>query len=390
MLQAARLVILIMGFNLAVEFPFNAFAGIVSAYVRYDLLELSHLLTLVLSTGLTVLFLKAGYGIITLAIIGFVCAQISNVIYYGLSRYLFKGMQLGRQYFKRERIRELFGYSVWTFVIQLGDQLRLKLQSLVIAWMMTVSAVTHYSIGAGLAGYFLGLLFRATNILTPVFTRYHAQDNYDEMRSKLLFMTKINTIFSVFGGGWIILVGRPFILRWMGSNYLDAYPVLVALMIAMIFEAIHNPSNNVLYAISKHRYLAWVNIVEGVANLGLSLLLVRRWGILGVALGTTIPLMVSRLFVLPAYVCRSIGLSLAKYYLNIAATSAYTVSYLALFAVIAKRVLVVPEYKSLFLLSVSVLPLYAMIVLFVLFNKSERALLWSMVGMRRGSSSSSA
>jgi O-antigen/teichoic acid export membrane protein len=381
-LHVVKLVILVMGFNLAAEFPFKAFSGIIGAYVRYDLLTYSHFGTLLLSTGLTVIFLKAGYGIITLSLIGFVCSQISNVLYYGVARHLFSEMRFGGQYFKPERIRELFGYSVWSFVIQLGDQLRFRIDSLVIAWMMTASDVTHYYIGASLATYYLALIFRATNILTPVFTKYYAENKFDEIRAKMMFLTKISTILSVFGGGLIILVGKAFISRWMGNKYLDAYPVLVALMIAMIAEAIHNPSNNVLYAISRHRYLALVNIVEGVVNFGLSLLLVRYWGILGVALGTTIPLVVSRVFILPSYTCRSIELPIKKYYTNIMVTMAFTVGYLVLFYAVSRNLLAVAQYRSIVLLTVSALPLYALSILFISFNRSERVLLRSMLAGR--------
>ena len=373
-----RIAILIMGFNLAIEFPFKAFAGIIGAYVRYDLITYAHIFTLLLNTALIVILMNLGYGIIALSIIGFICSQISNIIFYFISKFLFSDMQISRKFFRKDKVKELFGYSVWSFLIQIGDQMRFRIDSIVIAWMLTAGHVTHYFIGARLAEYFLTLLYRATNILTPVFTKYHAENNYQEIRSKLLFVTKINNILSLFGGGLIIIVGRPFISKWMGDNYLDAYPVLVVLIIAMIIEAIHNPSNNVLYAIAKHRYIATVGTFEGIINFILSLVLIQYYGILGVAIGTAIPLIVSRLFLLPLYTCRCIGLPITQYYSNLFVTTLFTITYLGLFYMLAKDI-IIPQYMAIVVASLSALPVYFFCIFFVSFNRSERILLRSLL-----------
>lgn len=381
-LYLIRLVIIIMGLNLAVEFPFKAFSGIIGAYVRYDLLSYSHFFTLLLSTGLTVFFLNRGYGILSLSLIGFICSQISYLLFYFIAKHLFSDMQLNLKYFQRDKVRELFSYSVWSFVIQLSDQLRFKIDAVVIAWLMTASHVTHYFIGARLAELFMIIVFRATNILTPVFTKYYAENNYEEIRNKLLFFTKINTILSVFGGGIIIIVGKPFIIRWMGEKYLDAYPVLVVLMIALIFEVINNPSNNVLYAISKHRYLATVNMIEGIANAALSITLIHYYGLIGVALGTAVPLIISRVFVLPLYVSKCIGLPVKHYYSNVLTTILFTVGYLGLFYALTRNLLIVPNYSNIIVVSVSALPIYLISILFISFNQSERVLIRAMLPNR--------
>lgn len=374
-LYLIRLIIIIMGLNLAIEFPFKAFAGIIGAYVRYDLLSYSHLFTLLLSTGLTVFFLNRGYGILSLSLIGFACSQISNLLFYFIAKHLFSDMQINLKYFQKDKVRELFSYSIWSFIIQIGDQFRFRIDSFVIGGIMSASYVTHYFIGARLAELFLNLVYRATNILMPVFTKYYSENNYEEIRSKLLFMTKINTIIAIFGGGLIIILGKPFILRWMGNQYLDAYPVLVVLMITLIFEIIFNPSSNVLYAISKHRFLSIVNITEGCLNLALSLMLIHYYGILGVAIGTAIPLVISRLFVLPFYVCKQIKLPIRKYYMNILNSGAFTILYLGLFYAITENFLIIPQYGNLIIAILSALPLYVIFIHFVLFDKSERALM---------------
>jgi O-antigen/teichoic acid export membrane protein len=368
-----RAVIMITALNIAIEFPYKAFSGIIGAYIRYDLLTYSHFLTIVISTGLTVFYLSRGHGIVSLAVIGFGSAQISNVLFYAISRRLFPNMQLGLRHVNRRTIRDLFGYSVWSFVIQIGDQLRLRISAFMIGLMLSAGNVTHFYIGARLVEMFINLVYRATNIMTPVFTKYHAENNYDEIRSKLLLMTKINTVIAVFGGGMIILLGRPFLQRWMGNDYLDAYPVMVTLMVPTILEIIVNPAANVIYAVAKHRQLSIVSIGEGAANVLLSLVFIRFYGIWGAALAMAVPISLSRVIFIPMIVCRSAGMELRDYYAMIMKSAAFGMAYLFLAYLVTRELPIAPHYASLIAVTLVLSPLYLLGALFLSFDSQDRA-----------------
>lgn len=370
-----RTVIIILGINLALEFPFKAFAGVMGAFLRYDLLTFSHFISLVLSTALTLYFLSQGYGIISLAIISLSTSFLSNILFYLIAKYLFAPMQMSRKYFHLPRVLELFSYSVWTFVMQIGEQLRYKIDAFVIGWYLSASAVTHYSIGANFPLAVINLVYRATNFLVPVFTTYYARGDYEGIKDKLLFATKINAILVTFGGGLLIIIGKPLIQRWIGSEYLDAYPVLVLLTIGIIIEAIQNPSNNVLMAISKHKFFAYMNVVEGVSKFILCIILVRYYGILGVAIGTVIPLALCRMVVMPYYVTTSLGMSLERYYLPVFNVVAGTGLYLFIVFMLSDRYLSVPEYSRLIITSTASIPAYLGMIMFTFFNASERKLI---------------
>jgi len=370
-LAIIRIALIIMGIHLALEFPFKAFVGIMGAYIRYDLLTYSHFLALIFSTALTVYFLLLGYGIIALAMIGLVTSIMSNIIFYLIAKYLYKPMQLSKRYFRKSQVRELFSYSVWTFVMQIGEQMRYRIDSFVIAWFMSASAVTHYSVGANFPLAVMNLINRATNFLLPVFTRDYAEGNIREIQERLMFATKINAILATFGGGLLIIIGKPLIIRWIGEEYLDAYPVLVILTLGIIIEAIQNPSNNVLMAISRHKYFACVNLVEGISKLILSIALVQSYGIVGVGYGTVIPMLISRMMVMPYYVASSLGMSLRRYYTQVLNVVVGTAIYLFVVSLLSDQYLTVPEYSRLMTISLASTFLYLGILMLFL-SKTER------------------
>jgi len=380
-LAIIRIALIIMGIHLALEFPFKAFVGIMGAYIRYDLLTYSHFLALIFSTALTVYFLLLGYGILALATIGLVTSIMSNIIFYLIAKYLYKPMQLSKRYFRKSQVRELFSYSVWTFVMQIGEQMRYRIDSFVIAWFMSASAVTHYSVGANFPLAVMNLINRATNFLLPVFTRDYAEGNIREIQERLMFATKINAILATFGGGLLIIIGKPLIIRWIGEEYLDAYPVLVILTLGIIIEAIQNPSNNVLMAISRHKYFACVNLVEGISKLILSIALVQSYGIVGVGYGTVIPMLISRMVVMPYYVASSLGMSLGRYYTQVLNVVVGTTIYLFVVSLLSDQYLTVPEYSRLMTISLASTILYLGILMLFL-SKTEREAIFQAVPVK--------
>jgi len=377
-----RGVVVLMGLSLALEFPFKACSGIIGAHLRYDLLSYSHAVILLANAGATVFFLKKGYGILALAVVCFVGAQLSNIIYFLISRYLFKELAFGRQFVEKDKIRTLWNYSVWTFIVQTADQLRGRVGSVVIGFVFSAELVTHYYIGARFAEYLVHLILKATNIITPIFTKYHATSSYDELRDKIILLTKINAVLAMFGGGLIILLGKAFIWRWVGESYVDAYPVLVFLTIAGICEVVSTPVNNALYAIAKHQILGVTSTVEGLSCLLITIGLVYTMGITGAAIGTVVPMVLNRLIITPYLTCRAISLSPWRYYSSILTVGIFTSVYLGGGYAFAGQWTQQPQYAVLAMTACLAGVPYSLGALYVVFTSSERSLLLKLLPKR--------
>jgi O-antigen/teichoic acid export membrane protein len=133
----------------------------------------------------------------------------------------------------------------------------------------------------------------------------------------LAFGTKISVASSTLVACSLVLYGRGFIHAWMGASYLDAYWPLVLLVVSIFFDVAQLPSVSYMFGVSRHRFLAYQTLGEGIANAVLSLALVRSYGLIGVAMGAAIPMIVCKLFIQPVYVCRQSGIPLKKYYLDL-------------------------------------------------------------------------
>jgi O-antigen/teichoic acid export membrane protein len=208
----------------------------------------------------------------------------------------------------------LITYGFYALVAQISNILRFNISSIVIAYFINLSAVTHYSIAARLNNYFSQLIFAALGVIRPVFAQYHGRNEIEKIRKTFLQTTRLGVISSTIVSGAIIIFGEPFLRVWMGDKYTDAYIPLVYLISSMTFAAMQIPSTSLLYAIAKHKFFALMNIAEAFVNLMLSIILIQKYGISGVALATAIPIIVSRIFIYPQYICKQIDFPIFSYF----------------------------------------------------------------------------
>ncbi|MBF0483982.1 MAG: polysaccharide biosynthesis C-terminal domain-containing protein [Candidatus Omnitrophica bacterium] len=310
----AKQIVLLLGLNLAVGLPMRAFSGILSAHMRFDIGSTIELLKDIIRVASIVIFFKFYAGIWTLALITCGIDVFGYILLWFVIKRIAPYFELAIKHVTRAQFPYLFNYSMTTFVIKIADRLRYNIDNFVISAFVDLNAVTMYSVGFRLNGYLGFFVTGALGMFIPLFSRYEGAGDYENLRSKFLFLTKISAYFSMFLGGMLIILGGPFIQRWMGSAYMPGYYVLVILAIPSIFASAQNPSIQLLYGVSKHKFYAITNIIEGVMNLVLSLILVKKMGMIGVAWGTAIPMAFMAVLVQPVYVCKIIKYPLMKYY----------------------------------------------------------------------------
>jgi O-antigen/teichoic acid export membrane protein len=152
------------------------------------------------------------------------------------------------------------------------------------------------------------------SVLAPRFTALDARN--DSSGLQLLFMRAMAAaseiavaVCSVAG-----VVGGAFIVFWVGDGFEEAVPALWILLLGLSLALIQNPGISLLYALNRHRFYALINLVEGLVNLGLSIVLVSLLGLKGIALGITIPLLLNKVLVMPRYVGKMLGVSQRRYW----------------------------------------------------------------------------
>ena len=380
-----RKLILILGINFAFDFPSRVYNGVLSAHLHFELLAIIDLLSLVLRTGLIVAALLAGYKVIGLGwavLISGIPAKLLPV-YFAYRNHPF--LSIASRYWRRDVAKLFFSYSVYTFIAQVADLLRIQLVGPVVAAFVGLAAVTHYKVAGTLAQYYLTLMAAVTGAFGAVFSRQEGARDYEGMKKTFFFTSKITFCIASFIGFGLIAWGKPFISRWMGPRYLDAYPCLVVLVVGWLCGLSQTASVGLLFGTSQHKFFALFNSIEGVANLLLSLLLVRWYGIVGVALGTMIPMVITKLLIQPVYLSRVTNIDYFQYVRKMGRSLVVIAGSLVIPLVLSLR-FATPDYKALLAVGLLSMISYGLALWLFEFSPSETRILVRAISPRLGSS----
>jgi O-antigen/teichoic acid export membrane protein len=86
--------------------------------------------------------------------------------------------------------------------------------------------------------------------------------------------------------------------------------ILQILLVAQLFSIANFTAGNIAFGLAKHRAFALSAFGEAIGNLGLSIFLVKKIGINGVAWGTVIPSLAVQLMFWPRYICKVVQVPL--------------------------------------------------------------------------------
>ncbi len=343
------IVILIVGIQTAISFPMRAPFGVLNAGSHFEITSLVLISSAVLRTIGIVLVLRAGMGVVALAMVCML-SWIPGYIFVSFAvhwRYPFIPLRsLGKWH--KPTANKLIRFGVPVLVGQVADRIRLQSDALIVSIFLGLKAVTHYNIATTLVMYYMDGISAIIGVLTPILSLQMGSKDVDGMRRSLLAGTRLAICSGGFVAFGLICWGKVFIVRWVGAEYSDAYPVLVVLTAAMSIDLWQYTAVNGLYATLHQKTYAKINLSEAIANGILSLLLARRMGMVGIAIGTLIPSVVIRGLIQPWIIERKLGIAAVKFYLVSLKSLAWTAVCLVVPLAISWKLLR-PNYPSLFL-----------------------------------------
>jgi O-antigen/teichoic acid export membrane protein len=336
-----RVVILLMGFGFAVNFPMVIYSTVIYSVQRIVLQNVIAIGQLLLRAALTWYALRAGYGIVGLAIVVVgtnAAGWIATIV--GARRVL-PELEIARRHVQRESARELLAYGGYNVLVNVGDTVLLYTSGFIIGFALRdETAITYYAVPASqLIPYFMSIVQAVTWSLTPVFTSHWATGRIDDVRGLLDVGSRSVVLLASLVAGGLWLLGADFLRVWQGpkfyggenASYFAASVTSLAILTgATLLRATQNCGRQALFAMREVRYLGLLTLAEAAANVVLSVVLVWRWGLPGVALATLLPVLVTQGFVLPRHLLRELDANAPRFAWSLLRASVPVIATMAL------------------------------------------------------------
>lgn len=313
--EAGKWVVLAVALPLAMNFPFSVYGGIVGGFQRYHVNSGVSIGTSIVVAAVNAGVLMAGYGLIPMVLATTAVRVLSYFLYRLNARRIFPALRIRPSLFRRDRLRELTGFSIYSALIDWGNRLNYSLDSMVIGAFLGPASVAVWAVAERIVSGTQLLTNQLNGVLFPVVVDSDALQQQDRLQRVLLEGTKCSLAMVLPIAVTLMALADPLIYAWVGRRtpaLMGSVAVVQILSVAVALRVGNATGTVILKGAGEHRMLAWTNILTGVVNVVFSMLLVRRYGLVGVAIGTLIPIGVSALFILFPASCRRVGLPMTK------------------------------------------------------------------------------
>jgi O-antigen/teichoic acid export membrane protein len=313
-LSQARVMFLIVLWSVFVTILGRAYIGVLDSYEKFVFSRIITIFCLLSKLVVVASILAWGAnatGVVVVEAIINVVSLAANCIY----ARIVLNVRFYPRYWDWKLSKEVLAYSFWLFVTTLVLQINFQVGRVMLGIMTATSLVGIYAVGMQFNTVYNGMSSALKQVLLPKTMRMVVNNSSGEELTRFLIGPSRYQLM-LLGGSLtgFLLFGRQFVRLWAGQAYLDAWTVAVIVMVPVSIPLFQNVVVLILEAKSLNRTRALINLGTAVANVIVSVFLVRRYGLLGPAIGTSVTLILGHGIILNLYYHYWVGLNMPLFF----------------------------------------------------------------------------
>lgn len=308
-------VLMIVGLHVMLNFPFGVYGGVTSGFQRYDINNLVAIVTSVAAAAVNVAVVLGGYDLLHLVAATTAVRMSAYLVYRANAYRVFPQLRVRPSLFRKARLKEVMGFSVYTTVIDWANKLNYQLDEIVIGAFLGPAAVAVWAPAERIVSGVQRLTNQVNGVLFPLIVDSDQTNQQRRLQQILLQGTRFSLAMVVPIAAALFVLADPLIRAWLGDGaqaVLGAIPVVQILAVAVAIRVGDATGTTLLKGAGSHKMLAYVNLGTGLVNVVLSALLIGPFGLIGVAYGTLIPIAFTASFILFPAACRRVGLPIGQ------------------------------------------------------------------------------
>ena len=318
----AKILMIILTGNLAISFPMSVFSNIISAHERFVVLKLIGIMKTVCGPLVTIPLLFCGYRSIAIVSVTVAFSLVADLIYVWYVLLVLKEhfLWLIRD---KKLITELTVYTSFIAINMVIDQINWNIDKLLLARYKGTASAAIYSVGYTLNTYYNMVSTAVSGVFTPlvhgIVNEYkeESEKQREELTKVFIKVGRVQfLILGLFGTG-LVLFGKPFILRWAGEGYGEAYYVVLLLALPATIPLIQNVGIEIQRAMNKHRFRSIAYLIMALLNLMVSIILCQIYGPIGCAFGTGASMILANGFLMNLYYHKQCNIDVLRFWKEI-------------------------------------------------------------------------
>jgi Na+-driven multidrug efflux pump len=306
-------VVLLTVIGAAVTVGTQSFSALLIAHQQMHVDNIFGLLLIAIRTVLTVVLLKLGWGLYSLAIAHLAAKVVTGALAAIRTFRLIPGLQIKWSLASMDTMKGTISLGVWFTLGSLAAIVIDNMDSSIAAKLLTVETVT----GLTLTGRFYelvgGMVWTVTETARPMLGQMLGANKNDEALTTYRQLFAISTSLAVVVALAVWAGNGCFVQKWVGEiNY--AGPLVDLALAFCVITHIWNMPNRVVLSANLHlRGQCMVRLLEGAVKLGCAIWFGKMWGLVGIVAATTISSLLTSMWLLPYLTARMFKRSFAKF-----------------------------------------------------------------------------
>lgn len=284
-LHKAKIMLIILVFNIAFTLPGGAFTGICSGYEKFIFPRILSIVKVIIRTIILVFILHYGSNSIGVVALDTIINLIFIIatIWYTFSKLKIK---IKLHHWDFSFVKEIFKYSFWIFLFALVYQFQWRTGQVILGSTTNTTTVAIFGVGVMLGVYFTTFGNIINNLLLPkaVQAVYNNVSN-EVLTDQMIKVGRISYLLLIYVFGAFLLTGQDFIKLWIGEIYLPAYWIALSIMAVYIIPIAQGYSHAILDAKKMLRFKSLNFLLFSIIGAVLGYFLSKNYGMYGMITG---------------------------------------------------------------------------------------------------------
>ena len=379
------LVLFILGLQILIMFPGFVPESVLEGFQQYSLKNNITIFNSIVGAFILFNYMSPSNGLYLLALVNAAGLTIKYCLYFFIvSRPKFGALAPQLRYFSFNELKKLLHFGGKSFIQGVAYQIESATDVIVIGYFLNPAMVPLYSIPASLMGHIRNIGFTLTQATMPRFSQLSAENNNQAIIQLYLNASKWILAIMLPVTVLAVIFGPAFISLWLGDEYGEnSQTILLLLAIFSMLPFLDPVMERYLTATNKHAILSKLYPLTALINLVVSILLVEEYGIVGVAIGSIIPLC---LFV-PIYLnysCKQLKITIYRYIKSAIIPIILPNILLIVLSMIISHEIIIDSYTRLILISLATIICYLAFLWFITLSCVDRIFILNMIKAHKG------
>lgn len=374
-IAVAQSVIAILSASIAITLFNSVFDAYVLAHEEFRFQQTRQLLTTIATPFVAYGLLCSGFGVTGVAfsqLLVNVTLLLLNASF-SIGRL---GMRFDTRHFESKLFKSIAIFSTWIFANQVCELVIQNVPNIMLGALSGAVAVSVFSVSVQIRSVFYSLSVTMSNVFVPKINQIVAASNDNrELTDLMTRVGRYQAMLYMWVLGGFVLLGRFFMEAWAGKAFLDAYWLVIAMVVPLFIPLVQNTGVEIQRAKNMHKARSVCYLIMAFLNLIITALLSPQVGYWAPVVGYDVYVVLGTGFFMNWYYQNRVGLDMHHFWQSVLPVVAVG-SLTTVTLYIGTCLLPISSWVSFLVWGAVYTFIYLVLTIVLVFTQDERATMW--------------